>query len=196
MRQKQKQKIKQVGMIILLVLITLGFTVPGFLHSQNADSYQGNVQTDSRLCQSDTDCYLMCDDIPQEVLCTQNLCLRNSCDEISLYPKLSTPVSFQLSVEVNSQELDLQNRYNQNNFLVSFANGFVNVHKSGLSLRHIIDKVNLRLTNECLYDGGASYCSDAEYVVELFVNNEKSFVYENYKPKEGDVVKIAYGERS
>ena len=85
-KRKKSQRVYKIGMLVLLALIVLGFTIPGFIDPTGEDQ---QVNVEPRLCQSDADCYLLCDDVPEQVLCSQNMCVRNSCQEYDLYPAKS-----------------------------------------------------------------------------------------------------------
>ena len=161
---------KQIGMIIFLVLLVIGFAVPGFLNSDET-----NLPSEIRYCQADADCYLMCDDLPLAVLCSQNLCQKNSCPEQAYYTLNQTSINFKLEVSLNNQTLDLSQRSNPNNFFVKAQKQNLQVFSSGLSLKYILEKFNLSQNNFILY-----------------ANGNQSYAYENYVPEEGDNLKIVY----
>src|SRR3989338_6238870 len=116
MKQKKQQRFRQIAMIIFLVLIVLGFTITGFLNPPDSV-----VQiAEPRLCHTDVDCYLFCDETPKEVLCSQNLCQQNSCEEASYYAFKETPLQFSLMVELENETLSLQNRSSSQNLFVTF----------------------------------------------------------------------------
>ena len=72
MGKKDKKLFSKILLILFLLMIVLGFTLPGFLEFDEETQY-----IEPRICQNDADCYLMCEDIPVEVLCSQNLCQKN-----------------------------------------------------------------------------------------------------------------------
>jgi len=101
------KKFSKVVMIIFLGLIVIGFTVPGILYLNPTQASPGSAEP--RICQTDSDCYLMCNEQPVNVLCTQNLCQQNSCTETSPYPYSTQPVRFQLAIVLNDTPISLVN---------------------------------------------------------------------------------------
>ena len=130
----------QIFMIAFLLMIVIGFTLPGIL--------DGNTNTpislEPRVCQHDADCYLTCDDTPLAVLCAQNLCQQNSCEELSLYPFQQQPIHFTLDITLLGEKLSLANRTNSNNFFATFSGSTVQSFSS-LPLGAIVEKANLAL---------------------------------------------------
>lgn len=180
---------KKVGMTIFLLLIIVGFTIPAFLNNNSSNTVK---TAEPRLCQTDADCYLTCDDTPVAVLCTQNLCLQNACEEYSVYPLEQQGTSFHLEVKINTTTVDLSARSKPQNFFVTFTGNQVQMFSSGLTLNHVLDKVNLQLNEQCLYLDAVSYCSDAKQEVHVLVNGNQTFDYGAYVPKEGDNIQILY----
>jgi len=182
--------LSKIGMIILLILIVLGFTVPSFI-----DSGDNNiVNTEQRLCQTDSDCYLLCNDTPIEVLCTNNLCQQNDCKEQAYYPYENT-LTFNLNIQVENEEMDLLNRSNSRDLFIKFngENGnIVRVFSSGLSLNQVLEKLNLAIDSECLITENEQYCTLAEKKLVVNLNEEQIYNYDNYVPKEGDKLEIIY----
>ncbi|PIN76745.1 hypothetical protein COV17_01165 [Candidatus Woesearchaeota archaeon CG10_big_fil_rev_8_21_14_0_10_36_11] len=188
-KRKNSQRVYKVGMLILLALIIIGFTIPGFI---NTEEDVQSINVEPRLCQSDTDCYLTCDDVPVRVLCSQNMCVRNVCGEYDLYPYITNAIQFSLSVIINSEQVDFsQNTNNKDNF-VTFDGPTVSVFSSGISLDHVLEKVNVALNAECIFIRGETLCRDADTELSLFVNDELSYDYAQYVPEDGDVVRIVY----
>lgn len=159
-------------MLALLVMIVLGFTVPGFLELD-----EGSESAEQRVCQADADCYLMCDDVPVKVLCSRNLCLQNSCSEESYYPYQDPGITFKLVVKNETDELDLVGLSDSKNIFVKFSGEKVKLFSSGLSLGHVLEKAGLVIDSK---------------LGEVFVNNEKSYEYADYVPEEGDKVEVVY----
>ena len=185
-----KQRLRQWALIAFLAMIVIGFTVPGVI--QFGSDVQQSPQAEQRLCQSDADCYLTCDGAPFPVLCSQNLCQQNACEEGRLYPYSTEPVTFQLAVVVDDKKEDLTLRQNTNNFFVFVDGDTIRGYAKGLSLRHILDKVQMRLQGTCLYIAQNSYCDQGEKKLRLFVDGNQTYLGENYIPKEGDDIEIVY----
>ncbi len=166
-----KKRATQVLMIIFLVLVAVGFTIPGFL---NFNEEQTLVEP--RICQNDADCYLMCGkngDQPVAVPCSQNLCLQNDCDEKSFYPYQPNPITFKLMVA----NLSLETLSNPGNIYVLFTGQEVKVFTGGFSLAQILERIN--------FDFSAK-------VMNVSINGEISAYYPSYVPKEGDKIILTY----
>ncbi|MBU0457082.1 MAG: hypothetical protein KKD75_02970, partial [Nanoarchaeota archaeon] len=205
---KTEKLFSKIVIIIFLVMIVLGFTLPGFLElGENKE-----VSAEQRICQADADCYLLCDDIPVVALCSKNLCQQNSCGEKSYYEYNVTPISFSLQIEVvnlvksnesklngsklyESKKVDLENMVNSNDIFVKFSDDKVNLYSSGLSLNDVLEKLGMSMTNKCLVINDEQYCEDDEKELSLIVNDKESYSYGQYLPKEGDTVKIAFNEK-
>ena len=114
---KTEKLFSKIFMVVFLVMLILGFTIPGFLNSGNSNPQVSQVEP--RLCTTDSDCYLICDDKPIASLCFKNLCQQNGCSEYSLYPYQNSPLTFGLKVDVEEKEIDLQEGYDSKNFYIS-----------------------------------------------------------------------------
>ncbi len=185
-----KQRLRQWALIAFLAMIVVGFTVPGVI--QFGSDVQSPVQAEQRLCQSDADCYLTCDNAPISVLCSQNLCQQNACEEVGLYSYSTEPTTFQLAVTVDGKKEDLTLRQNTNNFFIFVEGDTIRGYTKGLSLRHVLDKVQMRLQGTCLYIGQNSYCDQGEKKLRVIVDGNQTFLGENYVPQEKDEIQIVY----
>lgn len=168
---KSKQKITQVLMIIFLFLIVVGFTIPGFLNFGEDQAY-----IEPRICQNDAQCYLMCGENQNEpvaVPCSQNLCLRNDCNEPSFYSYQLEPIMFQLTVS----NLSLEKLSNPSNIYVVFKGQEVKVFTAGFSLAQILERINVDFS---------------EKVMNVSINGDVSAYYSGYIPKEGDKIILTY----
>jgi hypothetical protein len=164
---KDKKLFSKILLILFLIMIVLGFTLPGFLEFDDENQY-----VEPKICQTDADCYLMCDDNPIEVLCSQNLCQQNSCTEGSYYTYTEEAVTFSLEVEIDDELIDLDNQSNDKDIFVKFDND-VKLYSS-LNINHVLEKLGLNSK------------------FNLFVNDEESYDY-TYLPQEGDKVMVVYG---
>ncbi len=187
----QQKRFSKVIMILFLIMIVLGFSVP--LFNLGGRSPQESPAAEPRLCQADSDCYLICDDTPMEVLCSQNLCQQNDCEEAAVFPYAASPLPFDLTIKVKGKEINLINRSNAKDLFVTFNDEKIEVHSLEFPLALILEKVNIGLTSECLFLGKEKYCNDENKTVRLEVNGEESFRYGEYVPKEGDKIEIRYG---
>lgn len=189
----KNKRFSKIIMIIFLIMIVVGFTVPLF----NLDNTQAQQQAtaEPRLCQNDADCYLLCNDKPVEVLCSQNLCQQNGCEEAAIYPYTATPITFDLKIKVEGKEINLVNRSNSKDLFVQFKDSTVSVHSFEFPLALILEKLSIGLTSECLFLGKGPdnrYCNTEQKQLRLLVNGEESFRYGELVPAEGDKVEIEY----
>ena len=171
MKKKKKEQLTKTLMVGFLLLVALGFMVPGFLDL--GDEQQQYVEP--RICQTDADCYLMCGESgtePVEVLCTENLCYQNFCEEYTSFPYQSEPITFQLTIA----NLTLTELSNSNNLFVKFSNDQVQVFTTGLTLDRILEKLNYNFN----------------LPMTLEVNGEESDYYGSYLPQEDDTIKLSF----
>src|SRR3989338_5061445 len=132
---KTEKLFSKIIMIVFLVLIVLGFTIPGFINNPNPGAAQSKVEP--RLCKSDADCYLTCDNQPWRALCWQNLCQQNECGPSYFEYDVEPAVEFKLEVETKNKII-LTERTNSQNFFVEFLDGDrVKTHSPRLSLEMI-----------------------------------------------------------
>jgi hypothetical protein len=213
------KRFSKVIMILFLIMIVLGFSIPLVNIGNNPAGENDQNQVEPRLCQTDADCYLLCEDKPVEVLCSQNLCQQNGCEEAALYPYAAAATTFTLSITVQGKGMDLVNRSNSKDLFVQFKDStadlapdsakdstsslvkstLVSVHSFEFPLALILEKLNIGLTSECLFLGKYlflgkdKYCQDEQHQLRLLVNGEESFRYGEYVPVEVDKVEIEYG---
>lgn len=177
---KTEKLFSKVIMIVFLVMLVLGFVVPAVLN--NSSSEPG---VEPRMCNTDADCYLICDDRPVNVLCLQNLCLINSCNENNYYEYSENPVSF----VINIQNVTLEERGNGRNVFVRFNHNQVQSFSPRLPLYYVLEKANIILDTQCLTFDKKQYCSSD---LHMGVNGTDSTAFGNYVPQEGDVVDLTY----
>lgn len=174
-------------MLGFLIMIVLGFTIPGFIGNED-DPLATYVE--ARVCQTDTDCYLTCDGTPQPILCSQNLCIQNSCEEANYYPLNPDPLSFSLTLSIENETIALQS--NPQNLFVTFDDNEVNLFSNGLNLNQVLDKAGMAMNTQCIQTNQL-YCTNLEQTLDLSINGEKSYDFIGYVPKEGDEIEITYG---
>ena len=183
MARKKNNLLSKIVMIGFLVMIILGFMIPGFIDVNEQDN--GVVQP--RLCNLDSDCYLLCGEKMVKVLCSENLCQQNSCEQAVYYPFSEEALEFSLSVKAE-EEINLAERIKQGNIFVTFEDDKVKSF-SDLTLKIILEKFALYFNSNCLYVDNEEFCSDEGIVIN--VNGKKTYAYEFYAPKQGDLIEIS-----
>jgi hypothetical protein len=181
-----RRLINKIIIVVFLVLLVIGFTVPTLL---NNDSSSQKVP--QRVCQSDADCYLMCEDKPVQVLCSQNLCWQNSCEEGSSYQFNSTPNIFRLSIDISGEKINLASKANPGDIFVKYDSGNMNVFARGLSLDNILEKFGIRLNSNCITIN-ESYCNSDGHKLEMLVYGEPAYVLGGYVPNGEELIEIRY----
>ena len=176
-----KEKLfSKVVTVIFLVLLVLGFVVPSILNNSSSEA-----GVEPRICTTDADCYLLCEDQPVNVLCVQNLCAINSCEEQNYYEFSQNSVSFSLNIK----NITLEERSNDRNILVQFNGNEVQSFSPKLSLYLILEKANIILYTQCLTFDLKQYCSSE---LDMKVNGNNSTAFGNYIPNQGDVIELNY----
>lgn len=184
---KKKEKLfSKIVMLVFLALIVIGFTIPGFMNSEEPTQF-----VEPRICQNDADCYLMCD-IPLAALCSQNICQQNSCMEEIYYPFEQNSLTFTLMIKINNSIFNLEEYSNPKDIFVKFSGQEVQVFTSGLSLSQILEKLSMNVNAKCLQVRDHDFCSDKEKELFFMINKEESFLYGDHVPKEADIVEITY----
>ena len=197
---KTEKLFSKIIMIVFLVLIVLGFTIPGFINNPNPGAAQSKVEP--RLCKSDADCYLTCDNQPWRVLCLQNLCQQNECGESYFEYASEQLITFQLEIIINAinaannltaGKISLIERAHFQDFFVKFSeDDQVKIYSPRLSLNVVLSKAGMVLAGNCLKIGPASYCQDEANSLTILVNGKEIASPEIYIPNEGDEIKISY----
>lgn len=177
---KTEKLLSKVIMIAFLAMLVLGFVVPAILNNSSSGS-----GVEPRMCTTDADCYLLCEDKPVNVLCLQNLCLVNSCEEKSYYEYSQDPVLFTINIE----NVTLEERGNDRNVFVKLEGNKVQSFASKLPLYYTLEKANIILDTQCLTFDKKQYCSSD---LQMKVNGNESTAFGNYIPQEGDVIEITY----
>ncbi|MFH0701862.1 MAG: hypothetical protein V2A62_05515 [Candidatus Woesearchaeota archaeon] len=186
-KEERSILIRKIVIIVFLVMLIIGFTVPSLLDMGG----EQNKINEPRICKNDAECYLLCEDKPVAVLCSQNLCVQNGCEESSLYAYNTTPVTFSLAINIKGEEQDLINRTNSQDMFVKFNSQQVQMYSSGMSLKQVLEKANILLNSQCL-TLNQTYCTTTEKELKLLVNKNVTYTYENYVPQEGDKIELIY----
>ncbi len=184
---KTKNLFGKVAMIGFLVMVVVGFTVPIVLNNIKPDT---TSYVEPRLCQSDVDCGLVCEDQPVMVLCGQNICSQNACTQKNNYLFTEKPIGFTLEVVVGNQTIDVASRADTKNFFVTFEKNTVKVYTTGLTLGQILEKVKMKMNAQCVMID-QTYCATEGHTWVMRVKGEESPLFE-YTPQEGDKIELVY----
>ncbi len=160
--------------IVLLVLVVIGFTLPAALERGGGGS---QTKVEPRYCKTDSECYLICEDKPVEILCTKNLCVQNACNEANYYAFNSSALNFELIVANKTGTIDLGQKSNSQDRFVKFSGKNVLVYSSGITLGQVLEKLDLKIDPT---------------LGNLSVNNEQNYAFSEYIPVEGDKVEVIY----
>ena len=188
---KKKQTFRKVLMYVILIMIAVGFTIPGFLELGNEQEQAAT----KRICRSDADCYLVCNEKPQAALCYQNLCQQNSCKEIAYYPFQKAKNQVKFAVSIDGKKMNLKERFDElqlKNFFVQFQEAsFVSLAPS-LDLNMVLEKLNSKIVDKCLTWGNQTYCEGDNKTLKMWVNGNTSYSYGNYVFQNNDKIDLDY----
>jgi len=185
----KKELWSKIGLLIFLGMIIIGFTIPGFINNIDTNNQKA---VEPRLCQTDAQCYLTCNDKPLATLCTKNLCAQNSCSEPTYYPLKESPLTFSLGIEINGKKIDLINQTKSENFFVKYTAAQVQLFTSGLNLNQALEKINAKLNSQCLYIDNTNYCTNEKNKLIILANGNETYAGGDFVPLEGDKIKIVY----
>ncbi len=187
-KEKDNKRWIKIATLVLLGLMVIGFSVPGFIDFQKKET-----PVEQRVCQNDADCYLLCNDIPQKALCSQNLCQQNACGEKTYYPFELIPKSFTLVTRFNSTILDLSSRSDSRNMFVVFQGHKAKVYSSNMSLAQVLEKAKIQIDSKCLTLGEKKHCDGR---MQMRVNGTETYSYGDYLPKENDLIEVIYSNEA
>jgi len=188
MSKSKKIDGKQIGMLIFLILVVIGFTAPIFINNLEPET---NQYIEPRPCMTDTDCSLICEDEPIAIFCSNNLCTQNACNERNFYPYNQTFTSFSLEIKLNNTLIDLSKLTNNQNFFVIFEKAQVKTFSPLINLVQILEKINIKLDPQCLTINNTAHCTIDEHQLQLNINNNQSYQFD-YIPQNNDKIKIIY----
>lgn len=191
---------QKVAVIVFLVFLVLGFTVPGiFFVVQDEEPLPSPSQPQLVLCRSDADCTLTCAEQAVPVLCYRNTCQQARCDDVSPVGSYgSAEHTVTLRLEVGNQTIAVGDRFretsNQSYVTLGDDGGFI-THASALTLAHLLDKLQMGLNTDCLFLDGKAYCRDKGELT-LLINGQANAPYADYVVQDGDDLLIKYTELS
>lgn len=186
-------KVKQYGMVFLLIAITLGFLVPGFLQGDGSEAIVNPA--DIKICYSDTDCYLTCDDGLKSVMCYRNICEIDSCEYAPLNEFNPIGEEFTLSITVLGEEINLPEyfaTFGQGTFFMSMTDEAMQLFTPRLPLGYIFEKVGIVLQDSCISINGTQNCEDETHVITSTLNGEERSASNDLLISKGDVLTIVY----
>jgi len=173
MTKSNPKLFSQIMILVLLVLVIIGFTLPAALDYNS----NGQIVVEPRYCKTDSECYLICEDKPVEIFCTQNMCVQNACNEANYYAFNSSALNFELMVMNKTGSLDLGQKSDSKDIFVKFSGKTVSIYSSGITLGQVLEKVGLKIDPTL---GNVS------------VNNQQNYAYSDYVPVEGDKMEVVY----
>ncbi len=194
MRKKNRfEKVKKYGVLTLLILITLGFLIPGFIQPQEEPVNPSDV----KVCSSDNDCYLTCDNKLTSVLCFRNICEIDSCESAPQYEFSEVPEDISIAITLEGEELNLNDRFTQfgvGTFFVNFRQDGAELYTTRVPLGYILENVGIRIQNSCLIIDAQSYCEDelTQNTLRTKVNGQERFLSEDLLISRGDALTIDF----
>ena len=67
-------------------------------------------------------------------------------------------------------------------------------HATGVTLEFLFDSLRIALDDQCyVFPGGKSYCTNEDYVLKFFINEEQVSDIRDYEIDEGDKILIIFG---
>lgn len=190
---------QKVAVIVFLVFLVLGFTVPGiFFVVQDEEPLPSPPQPQLVLCRSDADCTLTCAEQAVPVLCYRNTCQQARCDDVSPVGSYgSAEHTVTLRLEVGNQTIAIADRFRETSnqsYITKTAAGQLTTHAT-LTLAHVLDKLQIGLNGDCLFLDGKAYCRDKGDLT-LLINGQANAPYADYVVQDGDDLLIKYTELS
>jgi hypothetical protein len=162
---KDKKLFSKILLTFLMVVIAAGFTIPMLDFEDQAYAIE------PRICQQDSDCYLICEDTPLKVFCSQNMCTQNDCNENPYYPFYEEPIEFSFKVVDSPETLLLS----YDDIFINFNVEKVKFFSRGISLGQFYEKIGLR---------------NLEY--KIYINGEERFIGVDYVPEQDDEILVDY----
>ncbi len=190
---------QKVAVIVFLVFLVLGFTVPGiFFVVQDEEPLLSQPQPQLVLCRSDADCTLTCAEQAVPVLCYRNTCQQARCDDVSPVGSYgSAEHTVTLRLEVGNQTIAVADRFRETSnqsYITKTADGQLTTHAT-LTLAQVLDKLQIGLNGDCLFLDGKAYCRD-QGDLTLLINGQANAPYADYVVQDGDDLLITYTELS
>jgi hypothetical protein len=198
-KKELREKIWKNAVLVILVLTTIGFLIPGFLQGQDQANGQNNQEI--RFCSSDSECYIECDNELKSSLCYQNICELNSCEIESQFKfnPLRSPLNFEIIIDEN--KIDLLERFNQGVpgtffFKVDEMGEWISAEK--LPLNYILEKLDMIIDQtSCLSIRNGEeieqICNFGEKRLSLTINGEETSLFGDILIKPEDDVLLNYG---
>ncbi len=73
----------------------------------------------------------------------------------------------------------------------------VHKHATGVTLGYLFETLALDLDDKCfVFQDGRSFCSDDDYTLKFFINDDQVSDIRNYNIADGDRILISYGEET
>jgi len=89
-------------------------------------------------------------------------------------------------------------KLNQVGFIFEGRDGTtIHKHATGVTLEFLFDSLLLDLNDQCfVFQDGRSFCTNDDYSLKLFINNDKVEDLRDYEVMDGDRVLVLYGGQS
>ncbi len=192
-----QEKTKQILVLILVVSIVIGFVVPGIvLNGGNGqqEEFKEPVK-EEKLCQSEQDCWLVCEGKPKAVPCVKNLCEITKCEEASVFGDIGEVQNKAiLKVMINGKEKELPINTTQKSSFVSFGEkGTVATHAKNVHLSYVFEMLGMLFTKDCLVtETKESFCTGDGKELKLFVNGIQNYFFDGHVVEKGEEILVKY----
>ncbi len=192
-----QEKTKQILVLILVISIVVGFVVPGIvLNSGNGQQevFKEPVK-EEKLCQSEQDCWLVCEGKPKAAPCVKNLCEITKCEEASVFGEAGEVANkAKLKVMINGKEKELPINTAQKSSFVSFSEkGTVATYAKNTHLGYVFEMLGMQFNKDCLMtETKESFCTGDGKELKLFVNGVQNYFYDGHVVENGEEILIEY----
>lgn len=189
-----QEKTKQILVLMLLVSIVIGFVVPGIVLRGSDEEFKTPVK-EEKLCQSEQDCWLVCEGKPKAAPCVKNLCEITKCEEASVLGEAGEVTNTaKLKVMINDQERELPVNNTRKSSFVSFGEkGAVITRAKNVHLGYVFEMLGMQFNKNCLVtETKESFCSGGGKELKLFVKGIQNYFFDGHVVENGEEILIEY----
>lgn len=190
-----QEKTKQILVLILVISIVVGFVVPGIVLQGSEDEFKTPVK-EEKLCQSEQDCWLVCEGKPKAAPCVKNLCEITKCEEVSMFGDIGEVQNkATLKVMINGKERELPVNTTQKSSFVSFGEkGAITTHAKNVHLGYVFEMLGMQFNKDCLVtETKESFCNDGSKELRFLVNGVQNYFYDGHVVENGEEITVEYG---